>query len=78
MAIIRVKKKKNYTRIDNNYLNDLRLSAREVGVMTSVESWVRWNTHFMRGRSAPIIQRWKNQIWKSQIRRNQIWWESHN
>lgn len=44
MAIIRVKKKKNYTRIDNNYLNDLRLSAREVGVMTRVlslpDDWV--------------------------------------
>lgn len=44
MAIIRVKKEKNYTRIDNNYLNDLRLSAREVGVMTKVlslpDDWV--------------------------------------
>lgn len=44
MAIIRVEKKKNFTRIDNNYLSDLRLSAREVGVMTKVlslpDDWV--------------------------------------
>lgn len=44
MAIIRIKKEKNYTVVDNGYLNDLRLSAREIGVMNKVlslpDDWV--------------------------------------
>lgn len=38
MAIIRIKKEKNYTVVDNGYLNDPRLSAREMGLLTKVLS----------------------------------------
>ena len=34
MAIIRMKKEKNYTVVDNGYLNDPRQSAREMGLLT--------------------------------------------
>ena len=38
MAIIRMKKEKNYTVVDYGYLNDPRLSAREMGLLTKVLS----------------------------------------
>lgn len=38
MAIVRIKKEKNYTVVDNGYLNDPRLSAREMGLLTKVLS----------------------------------------
>lgn len=38
MAIVRIKKEKNYTVVDNAYLNDLRLTARELGLLTKVLS----------------------------------------
>lgn len=38
MTIVRIKKEKNYTMVDNAYLNDLRLTARELGLLTKVLS----------------------------------------
>ena len=38
MTIVRIKKEKNYTVVDNAYLTDLRLSAREMGLLTKVLS----------------------------------------
>lgn len=38
MAIVRIKKEKNYTVVDNAYLTDPRLSAREMGLLTKVLS----------------------------------------
>ena len=38
MTIVRIKKEKNYTMVDNGYLNDLRLTARELGLLTKVLS----------------------------------------
>lgn len=44
MAIVRIKKEKNYTVVDNAYLTDPRLSAREMGLLTKVlslpDDWV--------------------------------------
>lgn len=38
MAIVRIKKEKNYTVVDNAYLTDPRLSAREMGLLPKVLS----------------------------------------